>query len=160
MVFFWGGGICFCCCQGVSLLRTHLRAKSFGGDTRCTKCKERVFGGEDHKKYRSVCILLRYTSATGIVLSLTLLITSMLELSGTNIRTGSYMEHGTILQFTILRTRVSKLCFSNFRPRIQLVEDDGDDEVQRTESSAHYVLWCHSLRFLFILLCGILCAER
>ncbi len=33
------GGICFCCCQGVSLLRTHLRAKSFGGDTPCTKCK-------------------------------------------------------------------------------------------------------------------------
>jgi hypothetical protein len=91
------GGICFCCCQGVSLLRTHLRAKNFGGDTRCTKCKERVFGGEDHKKYRSVCILLRYTNGTGIVLSLSILITSMLELSGTNIRTGSYMEHGTIL---------------------------------------------------------------
>ncbi len=57
------GGICFCCCQGVSLLRTHLRAKSFGGDTQCTKFKERVFGGEYtlkiHKRDRD-CIIPLY----------------------------------------------------------------------------------------------------
>jgi hypothetical protein len=53
--------------QRVRAWWTNLRARHCGGNTMYRKCKETVFGGEDHKKSQSVHIHSRSTSATATV---------------------------------------------------------------------------------------------